>query len=112
MAHRFEGDWRIIEMELWDQDAIDLLGPAFITFEPKKNSGQFQFIAVHGWMDCRFTERDMLPAVEFSWEGNDEMDPASGRGWALFEGGLLKGRIFIHRLEYTGFTAVPIREAP
>ena len=62
MAHPFEGDWRIIEMELWGQDAIDLLGPAYITFEPRKKSGQFQFIAVHGLMDCRFTERDSLPA--------------------------------------------------
>jgi hypothetical protein len=25
-----EGKWRIIEMDLWDQEAIDLLGPAFI----------------------------------------------------------------------------------
>jgi hypothetical protein len=25
-----EGRWRIVEMELWDRDAIELLGPAFI----------------------------------------------------------------------------------
>ena len=24
------GRWRITEMDLWDQEAIDLLGPAFI----------------------------------------------------------------------------------
>jgi hypothetical protein len=27
------GKWRITEMDLWDQDAIDLLGPAFIEFK-------------------------------------------------------------------------------
>ena len=110
MVHPLEGDWRIIEMELWDQEAIDLLGPAYITFEPKRESGQFQFIAVRGWMDCRFTERDSSPAVEFSWEGNDEMDQASGRGWAVFEGGVLKGNICFHHGDDLGFTAVPMRE--
>jgi hypothetical protein len=35
--------------------------------------------------------------VEFSWEGNDECDPASGRGWAVLEeDGSLCGRIFFH----------------
>jgi hypothetical protein len=42
------GKWRITEMDLWDQDAIDLLGPAFIEFGNGR-SGQFRFIAVDGW---------------------------------------------------------------
>ncbi len=46
-----QGPWRIVEMELWDQDAIDLLGPAFI--EIGDNDGTFRFIAVDGWMDIR-----------------------------------------------------------
>jgi hypothetical protein len=33
-------------------------------------------------IDWRETERDGEPAVEFSFEGMDEMDPCSGRGWA------------------------------
>ncbi len=45
-------------MELWDQEAIDLLGPACITFGAKNEAGELQFIAVHGWMDCRYTERE------------------------------------------------------
>jgi hypothetical protein len=24
------GNWRIVEMDLWDRDAIDLVGPAYI----------------------------------------------------------------------------------
>jgi hypothetical protein len=48
--------------------------------------------------------------VEFSWEGNDESDPASGRGWAVLEeDGSLSGRIFFHLGDDSGFTAV--REA-
>lgn len=29
---KIAGRWRIVEMELWDTEAIDLLGPAFIEF--------------------------------------------------------------------------------
>ena len=110
MADPFEGNWRIIEMELWDQEDIDLLGPAYINFDSKKKSGQFRFIAVEGWMDCRFSHKDGSPAVEFSWEGNDELDLAMGRGWAVSEGRVLKGRIFLHQGDDSGFMAVPMRE--
>jgi len=45
--------------------------------------------------------------VEFSWEGNDQCDPASGRGWAVLEkDGSLCGRIFFHLGRDSGFTAV------
>jgi len=45
--------------------------------------------------------------VEFTWEGNDECDPASGRGWAVLEeDGSLRGRIFFHHGNDSGFTAV------
>jgi hypothetical protein len=37
------GKWRITKMDLWDQEAIDLLGPAFIEFKGER--GQFRFIA-------------------------------------------------------------------
>ena len=61
-------------------------------------------------MDCREVERDGRPGVELSWEGNDESDPASGRGWAVLEqNGSLSGRIFFHLGNDSGFTAV--REA-
>lgn len=47
-------------------------------------------------MDIRSIERDDAPAIEFSWEGNDERDRANGRGWAaLSSDGSLTGRIFI-----------------
>ena len=90
------GRWRIAETELWDSEALDLVAPAFIEFG-EDGSGSFGFIAVQGEMDCREVVRDGRPGVEFSWEGNDECDPASGRGWAvLHEDGSLRGRIFFH----------------
>lgn len=90
------GRWRIEEMELWDPDAIDLVGPGFVEFKPD-GSGTFRFIVVEGDIDGRFSERDGQARVEFSWSGTDEGDPVSGRGWAdLMSDGALHGRLFIH----------------
>jgi len=103
------GKWRITEMDLWDREAIDLVGPAFIEFGGQ--GGRFRFIAVEGWMNCRHKERSGPPYVEFTWDGNDECDPASGRGWAkLGKDGRLNGRIYIHDGDDSGFRAVPFSE--
>lgn len=89
-----EGKWRITEMELWDREAIDLLGPAFIEFAAE--GGSFRFIAVDGQMSCEHGERRGRPHVTFTWEGSDECDPASGHGSAtLRKDGTLAGRLFI-----------------
>ena len=102
----FVGRWRIVEMELWDADAIDLAGPAFIEFGPDLR-GRFRFIVVGGWMDCRAAERSDRAGVEFSWEGSDEGDEVSGRGWAaVADDGALEGRIFFHDGDDSGFRAV------
>ena len=39
------GKWRITKMDLWDQEAIDLLGPAFIEFKGAR--GQFRFVEAY-----------------------------------------------------------------
>jgi hypothetical protein len=104
------GKWRIAKVDLWDQEAIDLLGPAFIEFG-KDRSGQFRFIAVEGWMDCVHKERNGRAYVEFTWNGNDECDPASGRGWAnLRKDGSLSGHIYMHYGDDSGFKAIPFKE--
>ena len=101
-----DGRWRIVEMELWDEDAIGLLGPAFIEIGPR-NDGSFRFIAVEGWMDLRRVERDGVPGIDFSWDGNDEGDPASGRGLAVqFDDGSLSGRMYFHGGDDSAFRAV------
>lgn len=63
----------------WARDAIDLVEPGFIEFAGD-GTGQFDFIAVRGWLDCRPVERDGRVGVEFTWDGVDEGDQVSGRG--------------------------------
>jgi hypothetical protein len=43
--------------------------------------------------------------LEFAWDGEDEMDPVSGRGWAIIKDGQLQGRIYFHEGDDSGFTA-------
>jgi hypothetical protein len=106
------GRRRIVEMELWDPDDLDLSGSAFIEFG-EDGLGSFGFIAVQGQMDCREATRVGRPGVEFSWEGSDECDPASGRGWVVLEDhSSLRGRICCHLGDDSGFTAVRDKPRP
>ncbi len=102
---RLIGRWRIIWMENWDQDFVDAEVEGFIKFG-RDGGGEFQFGYVSGGIDYREGERDGKPAVEFSWDGHDEMDPAQGRGWAVLDGDEIEGRIFFHRGDESAFRAV------
>ena len=75
------GRWRITEMDNWDQEAVDLVQPGFIEFDDD-GLGSLGFIVVTGELDCREADRDGRPGAEFSWQGSDEGDDVSGRGWA------------------------------
>src|SRR5262249_34683774 len=86
--------WHIISMETWDEDYFNEEVQAFIEFEAN-GTGHFQFGYVCGYTDWRPTRRDGEPAVEWPWEGNDEMDPVQGRDWAKLENDELHGMIFI-----------------
>jgi hypothetical protein len=51
--------------------------------------------------------------VEFTWEGSDEGDQVTGRGWAILaEDGTLNGRIFFHLGDDSGFHAVRTEPQP
>jgi hypothetical protein len=100
----FVGLWHIISMETWDEDFFNEEVQAFIELE-ENGTGHFQFGYVQGYMDWRPTTRDEEPAVEWSWEGNDEMDPAQGRGWAKLTDDELHGMIFIHLGDESEFVA-------
>jgi len=89
------GLWHIILMEPWDEDYIHGEGQAFIEFE-ENGTGHFQFGYVKGGIDWRQVARDGEPAIEWSGEGQDDMDPAHGRGWAKLKDDELHGMIFIH----------------
>jgi hypothetical protein len=100
----FVGYWRITEMEVRDADYLDLVVPAFIEFD-REQMGQFQFGTVRGWLDCRFGERDRTAVVDFSWEGENDNDLGSGRGWGALRGDRLEGRLYIHRGDDSAFVA-------
>ncbi|MFF0818316.1 hypothetical protein ACFYVR_24660 [Rhodococcus sp. NPDC003318] len=108
---RLTGRWRIVEMDMWDRDAIDLVEPGFIEFTGD-GTGQFGFVAVRGSMDCQTTERNGHAAVEFSWDGDDDDSQVSGRGWAvLLDDATLEGHLFIHLGDDSGFRADPAHRA-
>jgi len=69
------GRWRIVEMDLWEQETLDLVGPAFVELAPQQ-TGSLGFIAVEGSVDWRPVRRDGRPGAEFTWNGFDEDDPA------------------------------------
>ncbi len=98
-------------MSGWDREAIDLVEPGYVEFA-RNGTGQFGFIAVRGWLDCRPVERDSRPGVEFTWEGSDEGDQVSGRGWAvLVDDTTIEGHLFFHLGDDSSFRAKPFTNA-
>ena len=95
------GRWLIESMDQWDRVFIDEVVRGCVEFDAR-GSGHFQFGYVQGQIDYRTGEKDGKPAVEFSWDGHDEMDPAQGRGWLVLEGDELKGMLYIHLGDESG----------
>lgn len=98
-----KGKWRIIKMPDYTSDYPDTVEPAYILFDGK-GSGEFVFGcvtgAIHGAGDSN--------AIEFEWDGNDEMDAACGDGWAeLRSDGFLEGQICFDGGDEANFTARP-----
>ena len=98
----FEGRWRITWMEEWDQDFVDAEVDGYFEFAPN-GMGTFQFGYVRGQIDHRQSIRDGQPCLEFTWDGNDEMDRAQGRGWVVLDGNEMNGMIFFHEGEESEF---------
>ena len=99
----FVGRWRIVSMSAWDEDYIDE-EEGYFEFD-EKGGGGFHFGYVQGSMDCKPTTRNGEPAVEWTWDGNDEMDSAQGRGWAVLKDEELHGMILFHGGDDSGFVA-------
>jgi hypothetical protein len=54
-----------------------------------------------GILECEYAKA----SIQFTWEGADEMDEASGDGWAeLQDNGSLKGEISFHHGEESDFS--------
>lgn len=90
-----QGKWRIVETPDYDMGQ-----PAYIVFG--KTGGEFAMGCLTGAINgiCKGD------AVEFTWHGNDEMEPASGLGWAdLQADGSLEGEIAIGNGDEIAFIA-------
>lgn len=95
-----KGKWRIVEMEAWDKDFLDLVQPAYILFG--ETGGEFVFGCVTG----SFGGVDDNDAIAFDWGGADEMDEAHGEGWAEVQNdGSLVGEISFHSGDESRFIA-------
>ncbi|HEY3941434.1 MAG TPA: hypothetical protein VGL60_03025 [Acidimicrobiales bacterium] len=104
--------WRIVAMDLWAHEDVDLVAPGFIEFEPDR-MGSLGFIAVQGRIAWRDAPRDGRPGGEFSWEGFDEGDHTTGWGWvAVEDDGTLRGHLFFHLGDDSGFRAERTGETP
>lgn len=102
-AKAFAGRWRIVEMDKWDSDFLDLVEEAHLTFKGKSD-GEIAFGALKGFLDVRYSTRDGSACAEFSWEGHDESVPACGRGWAMIgTAGRLVGQFYMHNGDDSGF---------
>jgi hypothetical protein len=90
------GKWRVVETPEYD-----MAGPgSFILFD--EDGGEFALDCLTGSIHGR-CEGD---AVEFTWDGNDEMDEASGHGWAeLQDDGSLEGEICLQHGDDIPFIA-------
>ena len=104
MKTAFEGKWRILEMDQWDQDYVNAETPGHITFE-KKGQGRFHFGYVHAQLDWRYDPA--IDRVDFSFEGSCEGDEMNGRGWAKIEEKpkQMSGKIVFHQGDESGFKA-------
>jgi len=105
LAPGLVGYWRITEMEAWDADYFDMEVPAYISIR-EDSTGEFQFGRVQAEMDGRMESVDGASRFAFTWNGFDENDPVSGRGWLHVAGNQAEGKIFIHQGDDSGLNAV------
>ena len=98
-----KGRWRIVQMPGYTHDYPDMVEPAYILFDGQ-GGGEFAFGCVTGAIYASASTN----RVEFSWSGNDEIDEASGDGWAdLQADGSILGQICFHNGDEAAFTAKP-----
>lgn len=101
----FIGAWRIMKMSGWDEDYCNMEVQAYIRIENFGN-GDFQFGLVRGEVSGDFRKTVDGTIFDFTWDGSDECDEASGDGWMkIKEGGTAEGEIRIHNSDSSSFWA-------
>lgn len=76
----YAGLWRIHEADCLDGDYLNMEVQAYIRID-KNKTGEFQLGLLSGSIDGRIVTHPPGERFEFTWEGCDECDPASGCGW-------------------------------
>jgi hypothetical protein len=90
------GKWRVVETPEYDMAGAG----SYILFD--EDGGEFTWDCLTG----SFHGRCEGNAAEFTWEGNDEMEEATGHGWAeLQQDGSLKDEICLENGDEIPFIA-------
>ena len=105
------GEWRITSASEWNEEYLTMDGAAFLKVS-SSGYGTIGFGAFRGILDVMQDELRPEDVMQFSFLGTDEGDEVCGRGFALEEGGLLKGRICFHRGISSDFTAERVTKSP
>jgi hypothetical protein len=90
------GKWRVVETPGYDMAGAR----SYLLFA--EDGGEFALDCLTGSIQgaCKGN------AVEFAWNGSDEMQPARGHGWAgLLDNGSLEGEICIEGSDHIPFLA-------
>ena len=91
-------------MEVWDSEYYDMEVPAYVEIR-NDDSGYFQFGLVQGELYGRTVYYPSGDRFEFTWEGGDENDAASGSGLLQLTGNdKADGEIRIHRRDNSAMT--------
>ncbi|MEA5574750.1 hypothetical protein [Calothrix sp. UHCC 0171] len=99
------GNWHIYEMSMWEEDYFNMEVQAYIEIN-KAGDGDFQFGLVCGSINGTYTKDSSQEKLEFTWEGNDECDEASGSGWLkLQDENTVEGYIKLHYGDDSTFLA-------
>ena len=100
IPREYRGWWRIIETSQWDNDDIDIIGPALISLTG--NADRLRMFVLLAYVKCRATKA----GVSFTWEGAWEYDPVSGTGTVKIDkDGRLIGKIRIKNGDDSTFIA-------
>jgi hypothetical protein len=96
----YRGWWRIVETSQWDDDHLDLLGPAMFSISGRGD--RWRMIALLADVDWRAAKS----GLRFSLNGAWEFDPTSATGTVKLEkDGRLKGTFRIKHGDSSTFIA-------
>lgn len=96
----YRGWWRIVETSQWDDDDLDILGPALLSL-----TGYADRLRMHCLL-AYVAPKPTKTGVSFTWEGAWEFDQVSGTGSVkLAKDGRLRGHIKIKNGDSSTFVA-------